>query len=277
MSIFDGRKRIVCHFSAGAASAVATKIAITANAGRLPLEIVRVRVMQEHPDNERFMRDCEAWFGQSVTVLMNEEYQGSVAEVNRRRKYINGKDGAPCTLLLKKEPLRAFARDGDLDVFGYTAGEEWRLDRLLDANNGMRVFAPLIDSGFYKGVCLAMVKRAGIKLTVMYEQGCDHNNCIGCVKGGAWYWNKIRVDYPERFAEQLSIEETIGHPTLRINRQPVWLRDLTPGRGRKHEEPQIECGVVCEMVESDFDADDANKLHRELARALDDDERTGKL
>lgn len=246
--------RIVCHFSCGAASAVATKLAIERNTygDNQPLEIIYCHVKEEHPDNLRFLKDCEQWFGQAITVLVNEKYGGSVVEVNRRERFINGKDGAPCTKYLKRELRQRFAQVGDIDVFGFTAEEQERLDRMIDANNEVRVLAPLIDGGLDKGACLSIIERAGIELPVMYRMGYDHNNCIGCVKGGAWYWNKIRVDFPERFQEQIQIEQEIGHPTLRINKQPVWLKDLEPGRGRKHEEPKIECGVACELVERDI-------------------------
>lgn len=246
-------KRIVCHFSCGAASAVATKLALVKNEAapfKLPIEIIYCRVRQEDPDNMRFLHDCEKWFGQKITILVDTKYDGSIVNVMRKRQYINGADGAPCTLHLKKEPARAFAQHGDINVYGYTAGEEDRLGRWIDANGERLVSAPLIDGGIYKGAALALVRRAGIELPRLYGMGYDHNNCIGCVKGGAWYWNKIRVDFPERFAEQLALEEAIGHPTLRINKQPVWLRDLAPGRGRRHEEPNIECGVACEAVEA---------------------------
>lgn len=246
-------KRIVCHFSCGAASAVATKLAIEENNAAenpLPVEIIYCHVKEEHEDNARFLRDCEAWFGQKVIVLQDQKYEGSVINVMRTRRFINSAKGAPCTLYLKKEPARAFARDGDLNVYGYTAGEEWRVDNWIDANNDRLIWAPLVVRGLYKGTVLAMVKRAGIELPAMYGMGYDHNNCIGCVKGGAWYWNKIREDFPARFAQQMEIEEMIGHPTLRISGQPVWLRDLEPGRGRRHEEPNIECGVTCEAAEA---------------------------
>jgi hypothetical protein len=42
------------------------------------------------------------------------------------------------------------------------------------------------------------------------REGYDHNNCIGCVKAGAWYLNKIRVDFPWRFQEQMELEEWLG-------------------------------------------------------------------
>lgn len=248
-------KRIVCHFSCGAASAVATKLMIEQNKftpNPLPLVVIYCHVKQEHEDNWRFLKDCAAWFGVNIQVLMNEKYNGSVAEVNRRERFINNKSGAPCTKLLKKEVGQKFAQPDDLDVFGFTSEEQERLDRMIDANNTIRVSAPLIEGGLDKGACLAIVERAGIKLPILYEMGYDHNNCIGCVKGGAWYWNKIRVDFPARFKEQSEIEESIGHPTLRINGEGVFLKDLAPGRGRKHEEPKIECGVACEVAEENI-------------------------
>lgn len=246
-------KRLVGHFSCGAASAVAVKLAIEENSAShnpLPVEIIYCHVKEEDEDNARFLQDCEDWFGQKVTVLRDKKYDGSVVNVMRSRRFINSARGAPCTLHLKKEPARAFARDGDLNVYGYTAGEEWRVDNWIDANNDRLISAPLVDRELNKGAVLAIVERAGIKLPRLYAMGYDHNNCIGCVKGGAWYWNKIRVDFPERFAQQLEIEEAIGHPTLRINGNPVWLRDLAPDRGRRHEEPNIECGVTCEAAEA---------------------------
>jgi 3'-phosphoadenosine 5'-phosphosulfate sulfotransferase (PAPS reductase)/FAD synthetase len=251
----DSPRRIVCHFSCGAASAVATKLAIEQNAIAafpLPVVVIYCHVEQEHEDNWRFLQDCQTWFGVEIKVLSNKKYDGNVVHVIRRERYINGSDGAPCTKLLKKEPARLFAEFGDLNVYGYSSEEEDRYDRWIDANNDKLISAPLIDRGLDKGACLAIVARAGIKLPILYEMGYDHNNCIGCVKGGAWYWNKIRVDFPERFQEQMELEEWLGHPTLRINGESVWLRDLAPGRGRKHEEPNIECGVACVLAERDI-------------------------
>ncbi len=36
----------------------------------------------------------------------------------------------------------------------------------------------------------------------MYDLGYPNNNCIGCVKGGMGYWNKIRKDFPEVFQKR---------------------------------------------------------------------------
>jgi len=52
-----------------------------------------------------------------------------------------------------------------------------------------------------------MVERAEIELPEMYKLGYEHNNCVGCVKGGMGYWNKIRVDFPLRFKEYADMEK----------------------------------------------------------------------
>ena len=62
-------ERIVCWFSCGAASAVATKLAIAENAGKLPVVIAYTEVLEEHPDNKRFLAECEKWFGQNIVIL----------------------------------------------------------------------------------------------------------------------------------------------------------------------------------------------------------------
>ena len=57
--------RLVSWFSCGAASAVAAKLAI---ADGDPVTVVYCEVMEEHPDNQRFLKDCENWFGQEIKI-----------------------------------------------------------------------------------------------------------------------------------------------------------------------------------------------------------------
>jgi hypothetical protein len=140
--------RIVCWFSCGAASAVATKLAISDNAGKLPLVVARCIVREEHPDNDRFADDCEAWFGVPITSLMNEAYDGSIHAVIEKRKYVSGVGGAPCTGLLKKQVREEFQRPTDRHVYGYCAEEQDRWDHFLDANN-INAVAPLTEKDFY--------------------------------------------------------------------------------------------------------------------------------
>ena len=247
--------RIVCQFSCGAASAVATKLAL-ASYGTTPVAIINAYLKEEHPDNRRFLEDCEEWFGTAIVRLVDVKDGGSARAVFRRKRYLKGRQGAPCSRALKRDVLDRFALPGDTLVLGYTADEQDRFDLWIDANNDRRAVAPLIEAGLGKADVLALIERAGLVLPMMYRLGYHNANCIGCVKGGAGYWNKIRRDFPEDFEEMAQIEESIGpgarllrHRSGPLKGQRFYLRELHPDAGRYQDEPSIECGAACEYAE----------------------------
>ena len=88
--------RIVCQFSCGAASAVATKLVLAQFCDRDVL-IVNAFVKEEHEDNRRFADDCERWFGRSIINLRDKKYDGSAIKVFETVGYIKGPKGAACT------------------------------------------------------------------------------------------------------------------------------------------------------------------------------------
>lgn len=240
-------KRIVCWFSCGAASAVATKIAIAENAGKLPLIIAYTEVAEEHTDNKRFLADCEKWFGQEIIILGNDKYKRSIYETFKTSA-MNIKGSAPCTQKLKKQVRIKFEQPTDRQVFGYTAEEQNRLDRFIDANNDVDIWTPLIDKGLGKEDCLAMLRNANIELPEMYRLGYHNNNCIGCVKGGMGYWNKIKVDFPEHFKRMASLERFKSQTVLKDR----YLDELQPTDGNYPQEQNIECSIFCQLAEEDY-------------------------
>lgn len=244
--------RIVCWFSCGAASAVATKLAIADNAGKLPLVVARCIVREEHPDNDRFADQCAEWFGVPITNLINEKYDGSIHAVMEKRQYVSGVAGAPCTFELKKKVREQFQQPTDRHVFGYCAEEQDRWDHFLDANN-IDAIAPLIDRGLEHADCLAMVRDAGIELPEMYKLGYQHNNCIGCVKAtGAGYWNKIRLDFPAQFDRMAEVSRRLGARMVKVDGIRVFLDELPTGTGDYQTEPEIQCGIFCEMAQKEY-------------------------
>ena len=92
--------RILAQFSCGAASAVATKLAIAEHGENVV--IVNAFIVNEHPDNRRFLADCEVWFGKPVTVLRDEKFGADIINVFRRVQYIKGRNGAACTMRIKR-------------------------------------------------------------------------------------------------------------------------------------------------------------------------------
>lgn len=238
--------RIVCWFSCGAASAVATKLAMAENKGEHELVIAYTEVIEEHPDNKRFIKDCEKWFGQEILILGNDRYNRSIYKTFEKSA-MNIKGAAPCTRLLKKNVREKFELPNDVQVFGYTIEEEDRYNRFLDANN-IQVKVPLIEKGLTKTDCLAMLQNAGIELPVMYKMGYLNNNCIGCVKGGKGYWNKIKIDFPEQFNRMAQLERQKKQTVLK----DVYLDELPKDAGNYPQEPDIQCGIFCHMAEEEM-------------------------
>jgi len=249
--------RIVCQFSCGAASAVATKLALAQYGATHDVQIINAFIKQEQEDNRRFLADCENWFGRQVTVLRDEQYGASTVEVFRRRQFMKGPRGAPCTTQLKRKLLDTWKQPGDVMVFGFTAEEADRLDDFRERNPDRPVLAPLIDAALGKEDCKAMVQRAGIELPLMYRMGYDNANCIGCVKGGEGYWRAIREDFPEQFEELAQVQDEIGAGAhIFRNRQTnerYSLRDIPAGPARRNEK-MPSCSFFCELAEQEYTA-----------------------
>jgi hypothetical protein len=248
--------RVVCQFSCGAASAVATKIAIAQYGATHDVQIINAFIVEEDEDNRRFLADCERWFGQPVTVLRDEKYGASTREVFRQRKYMNGPRGASCSRRLKRDLLDKFCTPEDVQVFGFTVEE---MDRFVDIQKveGRRCVAPLIGRGLEKADCKAMIERAGIELPRMYRLGYDNANCIGCVKGGMGYWRAIREDFPVIFNELADIQEGIGPGAyMHFNRKTgerYSLRNLPAGPVHRGEQ-MAPCSFFCEAAEKEYAA-----------------------
>lgn len=238
--------RHLVWFSAGAASAVAAKLTLAEVTGEIV--IAYVDPGSEHPDNERFLTDCEAWFGQPIVRLKSDRY-ADTWQVWTERRFLSGPTGALCTAELKKRVRFGFERLDDVQVFGYTAEESRRADRFREQNPGVDLWCPLIDRSLTKDDCLALVDRAGIELPAMYKLGFRNNNCIGCVKGGMGYWNHIRKHFPDTFHRMALLERDIGHSLLSDADGPVWLDELDPERGEMLSEPSIDCSLLCEITD----------------------------
>ena len=246
--------RVVCRFSCGAASAVATKLAI-ARWGDVVIHYSDTR--SEHADNERFLADCERWFGQSVIRLHSERYHDVWDVWERRNMIVAGGTGfAPCTEELKRMTAEMAQRPGDIIVMGYTAEEQHRYDRVVKRNPGENIVAPLIDANLSKADCLAMVERADIELPAMYRLGFQNNNCIGCPRGGMGYWNHIRRHFPAVFDRMAALERKLGHAIIPDGKsgKRVFLDELDPNRGHLPSEPEIECSIMCNLAEQEIAA-----------------------
>lgn len=199
------KPRLVCWYSHGAASLVAAKKAIELQPILYPdheIVVANIFIKDEYQEPQR-VAEASEWLGKGILFLQNWKYKASVDEVVQKTKYMSGVRGARCTKELKKEVRKAWQYDDDVHVFGMTIEEEHRIDRILDAEPELNIFSPLILLGMTKKDCFEEMTSAGLELPMMYKLGYHNNNCVGCLKaGGAGYWNKIRVDFPEIFEKR---------------------------------------------------------------------------
>lgn len=236
--------RNIVWFSCGAASAVALKIAV--------IELKDVAAVYcdtggEHEDNYRFLVDVQKWCGIKVTMVRSQKFIDHL-DCCEKLNYWGNLHGAPCTVNLKKKVRENYQRPGDVHIFGYTADERVRAVKFEIRNRGLKTRWLLIEHKLDKASCLSIIKRAGIELPEMYKLGYDHNNCIGCIKGGMGYWNKIRMDFPDVFSRVAKLERKMGKSILLDHKQPLFLDKLDPTRGNYKAEPDIRCDIFCHNI-----------------------------
>lgn len=240
-------KKIVAWFSGGATSAVACKLALQQYQN---VEIIYIETGSHHPDSIRFLRDCEEWFNRKITILQSR-YKNHF-DVFERVRFLNGPSGASCTGRLKTRVRQQYEYENpDIThyVWGFEKGqkEENRAKRICKRYPEYLHIFPLIEHNLNKASCLQLLNKAGIKIPEMYRLGYSNNNCIGCVKGGKGYWNKIRQDFPDVFNKMAKIERKIGHSCLK----DVFLDELNPNAGRDEGIIIPACSIFCEFVNID--------------------------
>lgn len=230
----------VSWFSAGVSSAVATKFVIA----ELD-KIIYTHIDDQHPDTMRFVKDCEAWFGKPVEILKHELC--NVENACLASSYMNSPHGGPCTRILKKRVRKVWERKQTEPLtyyWGIDSDEQHRCARIeKGAPNSMHRY-PLIEHGINKEKAHQILMASGIKRPAMYDLGYHNNNCVGCVKGGMGYWNKIRTDFPEVFAARAALERRIGATCI----NGIYLDELDPEAGRKEGPIVGDCGIMCEVM-----------------------------
>lgn len=246
-------------WSAGITSAIACKIAIETYPNT---RLIYIETGAAHPDNVRFKIDCENWYGREIETVVNSKGYKNPIDVILKTKYVNGPEGARCTLELKKEVRREvqdsyaaslFNQDAPIiqQVFGfeYVRKEVNRAIRFKQQFPETNPKFPLIKKGVNKDNCAGLILQAGIQLPVMYKLGYPNNNCIGCVKGGMGYWNKIRNDFPTDFNNMASAERVVGHSCI----NGTFLDELLPEQGIEPRIVMPSCSSFCDIELADLE------------------------
>jgi hypothetical protein len=243
---------IAVWFSCGAASAVAAKKTIELYGSNCKIRVLNNPVMEEHPDNRRFLKDVESWLGTPIESVTSKKYpSASAVEVWEKRQFMSGPAGAPCTLELKKFARQDWEKEHHVDwhVLGFTFEEKRRHDRfvLTERSNLLPI---LIDAKITKADCYSILQNEGLKLPEIYSLGYPNANCIGCVKAtSATYWSHVKNIHPDIFEERSKQSRKIGAKLVRYKGKRMFLDELPDGaKGRPMKNMDIECGIFCEEI-----------------------------
>ena len=238
----DKQKYKVAWLSAGVSSFISGYLAKDVD------EYIYIDVANQHPDSMRFIKDCEKLLKKPITILKSQ-FATDVHNAILHYGLIRLVGGfAPCTKLLKKDVRKQWEKEHEdydlIYVWGMDSNERNRAFRLNNSMSYAQHEFPLIDNKLTKADCHAMCKKLGIKRPKMYDLGYNNNNCIGCVKGGMGYWNKIRKDFPEVFDKMAKLERIIGASCI----NGVFLDELDPNRGDMQNEIMEDCNILCELA-----------------------------
>lgn len=244
-----GEGMIVSWFSAGCSSFLAAYLV----RDRLD-RCIYIDVANQHPDSMRFVMDAEKLLGLEIEIIRSDKF-ASVDDVIERTRYVNGPLGARCTKELKRAVREKWEKENgvcqdDTYIWGFdaTKHERNRAWGLAARMTYVDHEFPLIEADLTKQDVHAMCEDLGIKRPAMYDLGYPNNNCIGCVKGGMGYWNKIRVDFPEVFERRARQEREVGGTCIK----GVFLDELDPIKGDMDTEVFPSCSIMCQLAELDW-------------------------
>jgi len=243
-------RRRLRWFGCGAASATAIAIDLKAHPGGV---IAYCETRSEHEDNERFLRDCERWWGAEVIRLHSDTHEDTW-DVWERARFISGIDGAPCTGILKVAPRVAYQYPDDIHVFGYTCDltDQTRAKRLAEVFFELTIENPLIRAGLDKRACLAIVEGVGIDLPVLYKLGFPNNNCIPCGKATSPnYWSAMRLYFPLQFWRMARLSRSLGARLTRIGDVRIFIDEI-PADWPTLNPIAPACDFLCHIASQDL-------------------------
>ena len=232
--------RILAWFSCGINSASMVKLALKKYPELIP---VYCDTHSEHLDNYRFLKDCEKWFKKRIEIIKSKQYK-NVNDVFEKTRYMAGIHGARCTTELKKIPRFEFQKPDDLHLFGFTV-EEWKRAKTFIKNNPeLLIEFPLIENLFTKEDCFKYVP---VLPPVLYSQGFEHSNCIGCPKSSSpAYWNKIRELYPDVFKLRCEQSRKLNVRLILYRKKRIFL-DQLPGGIKFGKIKEENCNAFCSV------------------------------
>lgn len=242
----------VAWFSGGLASALAAILSDGVD------EIVRIWLASElNDDNTQRLQEFVEDRTHKNVIMLSGLYRSQV-EVARRYGYISSPhQGAPCTKVMKRDVRLYFERYSptpvSVHVFGYTAEEARRAERIMDLMPEYGFEFPLIDRGLSKSDVLALARKMSMPIPDAYSL-FTHNNCIGCLKSRSRaYWLQVKRSFPEQFREVALLERELDYALITEKGNRIFLDELQSNGNEKPTVVRDEgCSLWCIIAENEL-------------------------
>lgn len=199
-------------FFSGGLSSYFTALEVAKREGTGNLKLLFTDTSYEDPDLYRFLKEAAADVGGELVWLKDGR---TPWDVFRDVRFLGNTRLDPCSRVLKREPAQRWVKENYPDslnvtlYIGMSYDEKGRWERSVRYWSPYSVESPLLEfPGLDRFAMLSKCKARGIEPPVLYDLGFPHNNCGGfCVKAGHRQWDLLRVELPEKFAEEEANEK----------------------------------------------------------------------
>ena len=192
--------KAIVQFSGGVGSWAAAKRAVDIYD---EVTLLFADTLIEDADLYRFLDEAAENIGAPLVKIADGR---TPWEVFRDVKFIGNTRIDPCSLVLKRDLLRAWIEEhadpaDTAIVLGIDWTESHRLDRATPRWEPWTLVAPMCDAPYMdKPEVLAWLQAEGIEPPRLYAMGFPHNNCGGfCVKAGQAQFKLLLEQMPERY------------------------------------------------------------------------------
>ena len=212
---------VIAWWSGGADSAVTCKLCLDWF-GADKVRVVFIDTKNEDDTTYEFKKHCEKWYGVNIETITNDKWD-CIEDVWEHYLSLNVATGAICSTELKRVVRQDFQNKNSFShqAFGFDIApkEVERARAMKKSYPDSRPIFPLIYELMGKGEAIKILQKAGVPVPLSYQMGYSNNNCLstGCVKGGIGYWQKFKIDFPDRFARMAERE----HKYTDLKGEPV--------------------------------------------------------
>jgi hypothetical protein len=206
----------IVSVSSGAPSALLA-FKVIEKYGAENVDCIFADTLAEHADNYRFLHDLRQ---RGIDILYITRGK-TPNQLQREQNTVFTQKLAPCTRILKLEPIREFVQFRQAQGYsvhmhiGYTVEDR---SRIADTYGGWYqngVIAEFLFAQTPKYFIFEELKQRGLHVPETYQYGLPNANCLsgedggGCVKGGKGYMLKILIHLPRTYAAAERTETAI--------------------------------------------------------------------